>query len=331
MKKNYIFILLLSGVSFTALKAQTITATGVNPTVGENYNRVLTSSFSEGGAGTGQTWDISSISGSNSSATVVSASSTPNGASHAPANIAYDDGSNFSYFKTSSGSFQFHGIEGSASIIYSNPEDLLRFPFNYSDSYSDSWVASFTSGLTFYRDGVTTVTADASGTLITPNGTVTNVLRIHMVQEYTDSADLGGSPYIVDYINDQYFWYKDGYHFPIASTYTLTPSNSAPSTGGFYTDLNIGIKENSLLSNKLTLTPNPANKFVKVDYDLVRNSVVDISIINIIGEDVLTFQSSEKLMGKNTSTLNLSGLDKGIYFVKVTAGSDRVTEKIILQ
>tara|TARA_R110001592_G_scaffold343413_1_gene634059 strand:- start:2064 stop:3020 length:957 start_codon:yes stop_codon:yes gene_type:complete len=318
----------LSSISLTVLKAQTITATGINPSVGEDYVRVLTPSFSEGSSGTGQTWDISSITGSNSGATVVAVASTPNGANHPLANIAYDDGTNFSYFKTSSSVFQFHGIEGSVSMIYSNPEDLLRFPFSYSDSYSDSWTATFTSGLDFYRSGETTVTADGTGSLITPNGTISNVLRIHSVQVYTDSADLGGAPYIINYTNDQYFWYKDGNHFPLASTYTLTSSVSGPTTGGFYTDLNVGIKENSLLSKSLKLSPNPATDFVQISVDMEKNDKVVISIINMIGEEVYY---KEYLSGNQSFNINTKNLDKGVYFVRVGVNGGFASKKLIVQ
>lgn len=330
MKKIYLLFLVIV-FSTTTTKAQTLTSTGCVPVVGDVYNRVLTNSFSQGSSGTGQTWNISTLTGSSSIANVVSVGSTPNGANHPLSNIAFYDGSNYTYYKTSSTAYQLYGLEVSISMVYSNPEDFMRYPFSYSNTYNDTWAATFTSGVFFYRKGSTTVTADGTGTLITPNGTISNVIRVHSVQIYSDSADLGGSPYVITYNNDQYFWYKDGIHFPLASTYNFTSSGSAPSSGGFYTDLPIGIKENLLLSNDVILTPNPANERVMVSYLLEKNNTIKLSVINVIGEEVFVHQSSQNLMGKQSLNIDLKQFDKGIYFVKIQAEGESVTKKLIVQ
>lgn len=331
MKKIYLLSFLITGFCLTASKAQTLTATGCNPTIGEVYNRVLTNSFSQGSSGTGQTWNISTLTGTSSSATVVSVGSTPNGSNHPLTNIAFYDGANYTYYKTSSTAYQLYGIEASVSIVYSNPEDFMRYPFSYSNTYTDTWAATFTSGVFFNRKGSTTLTADGTGTLITPNGTITNVIRVHSVQIYSDSADLGGTPYVITYNNDQYFWYKDGIHFPLASTYNFTSSASAPTTGGFYTDLPIGIKENTLLSDDVVLTPNPANENVLVSYLLEKNSAIKLAVINVIGEEVYVYNSSQNLIGKQSINIDLSHLDKGVYFVRIQAEGESVTKKLIVQ
>lgn len=331
MKKIYLLSFLITGFCLTTSKAQTLTATGCNPTIGEIYNRVLTNSFSQGSSGTGQTWNISTLTGTSSSATVVSVGSTPNGTNHPLSNIAFVDGTNYLYYKTSSTAYQLYGVEVSVSIVYSNPEDFMRYPFSYTNTYTDTWAATFTSGVFFNRKGSTTVTADGTGTLITPNGTISNVIRVHSVQIYSDSADLGGTPYVITYNNDQYFWYKDGIHFPLASTYNLTSSASAPTTGGFYTDLPIGIKENSLLSNDVILTPNPANEQVLVSYLLEKNSTIKLSVFNVIGEEVFVNQSSQNLIGKQSLNIDLKNLEKGVYFVRIQAEGESVTKKLIVQ
>lgn len=331
MKKIYFLSFLITGFCFSTLKAQTLTAAGSVPIVGENYNRVITNSFSQGSGGTGQTWDISTLTGSSTGATVVTTGSTPNGSNHPLTNIAFYDGSNYTYYKTSSTAYQLYGIEASVTISYSNPEDFMRYPFSYSNTYTDTWAATFTSGIFFNRKGSTTVTADGSGTLITPNGTITNVIRVHSVQTYSDSADLSGTPYIITYNNDQYFWYKEGIHFPLASTYNFTSSSSAPTSGGFYTNLSVGIKENLLLSNDILITPNPVTEKAIITFSLKKSSNVSLSILNTIGEEVGSRYTYQNLMGRQSLTLDLDNLSKGIYFVKIQAEGEIATEKIIIQ
>lgn len=329
MKK--IYLLLISGLFLSTTKSQTLTATGCNPVVGQTYDRVFTGAFSQGSAGTNQTWNISSLTGTNSSANVVTVGSTPNGSNHPLANLSFEEGTNYTYMKTSSTAFQMYGIEVSISFVYSNPEDLLRFPFSYPNTYTDTWAAIFTSGVTFNRKGSTTVTADGTGTLITPSGTYTNVLRLHSVQTYSDSADLGGTPYIITYNNDQYFWYKDGIHFPLASTYNLTSSASSPSTGGYYTDVQVGILENEFLAKNLSVIPNPARNNISVSYSLEKNSQVTISILNSIGEEVLINQTFENLIGNHLLNIDISTLKKGIYFIRILANEELATKKLIIQ
>lgn len=332
MKKIYFLLFLITSYCSTTAEAQTLTATGCNPTIGEIYNRVFTGSFNAGSSGTGQTWDISALTGTSSTANIVSVASSPNAANHSAANIVFKEGTTYTYMKTSSTAYQFQGTEGPASFIYTDLEDILRYPFSYSNSYTDTWKTTFTSaGYLFTRKGTTTVTADGSGTLITANGNITNVLRVHSVQIYSDSADISGTPYIINYNNNQYFWYKDGVHFPLASTYNLTSSASGSTTGGFYTNLAVGIKENALLYNDVSIIPNPTSGNILLKYSLKKSSNVKISILNIIGEEVYINQISSESVGDHFINLDLKSLDKGIYFVKIQAELEAITEKLIIQ
>src|SRR5262249_35849058 len=138
----------------------------------------------------------------------------------------------------------------------------------YNNTYTDSWAATFvSSSYTFYRTGSTTVTADGYGTLTTPDGTFNNVMRVHFVQTYQDSAYISG-PIIITYQNDEYMWYLNGNHYPIAAVYTLSSNASSTTTGGFYMSnvVNSVPETTSVLS--LSLSPNPANNFVDFNLDL---------------------------------------------------------------
>lgn len=131
--------------------------------------------------------------------------------------------------------------------------------------------------------------------------------------------------------NDQYFWYKEGIHFPLASTYNFTSSSSAPTSGGFYTNLSVGIKENLLLSNDILITPNPVTEKAIITFSLKKSSNVSLSILNTIGEEVGSRYTYQNLMGRQSLTLDLDNLSKGIYFVKIQAEGEIATEKIIIQ
>lgn len=320
--KKHLRILLFSGLAMNLdLIAQpTLTATGINPVVGITINNDGGNYVSPGSAGASQTWDLSTMtSGSPSSTTFSSPSSTPNAASFPTANVCVATAPQYAYYKTSSTAWQNLGVVSGSGVImsYSNAEDLLRFPFTFNDTYSDPWATTFVSGgTTFYRTGTTTVTADGYGTLITPAGTFSNVLRVHFFQDYQDSADIGGFPYIIDYQNDEYMWYLNGNHNPIALVFTLTTSLGSPFTAGSYMTGVMGVNENKALVS-YELFPNPSSDDLKINIGLKEKQKVEIKLFSTLGTEVMQPVSGDGFQGENSYSLNVQNLPEGFYFAEV--------------
>jgi hypothetical protein len=317
---------LISGSLFLMCSASiaqpTLTATGINPVIGESFTlNNSTASISPGSAGASQTWDLSSMSGTSGGLTnVVDPSTTPNGTSFPGSNIAWSNstGGSVSYYKTSATALQLYGmIAGTTLMPYSNPEDFLHFPFAYTNTYSDPWAVQFLSGgYTFYRTGTTTVTADSYGTLITPNGTYSNVMRVHFVQDYQDSAYIG-TPYIITYYNDEYMWYKEGTHVQIAVVYNLTSSGGGPYTGGSYVTGNVGIDNSMDFISSSNLFPNPASDIVTIDFTLTEAQKVEIRLFNNIGQRVEISKIADCTQGLNIMQLDIANIPEGIYFAQI--------------
>ncbi len=333
MKKVYTLFTAALGLLTLQGYSQTLTATGSNPTVGETFNYFNTSYFAPGSSGSGQTWNFSSISGTAASIPFVAVGPTPNGGSFPQANIASNNSGAYAYHNTSSTAYQAYGYDANGTvIIYANPEDQLHFPFSLGNTYNDVWNGTFVSaGYQFFREGVTTVTADGTGTLITPSGTISNVVRVHFEQNYTDSANIMGNPYVITYYNDQYVWYKDGTHFALAATYNLTTSAGAPTTGGTYLVTTVGVEENSLLSSSFEAYPNPATENVSIKFSNENYSTVDVSLINIAGQLVFTQQISNLTTGENFNSIDIKDMEKGTYFVKIQSDDAIAIRKIVIQ
>lgn len=314
-----------------SLAQPVLTATGINPVIGESFTLFNTGYVSPGNSGANQTWDLSSMTGTSGGlSTIVAPSSTTNGASFPNANIAWNNttGGSDSYFKTSSTALQNYGVSNSSVLMpYSNPEDVLHFPFAYTNTFSDTWATQFVSGgYTFYRTGTTTVTADGYGTLVTPLTTYTNVMRIHYVQVYQDSAYVG-TPYIITYNNDQYMWYKEGAHVQIASVYTLTSSAGGPYTGGGYVTGSVGIDNLSDIISSSDLYPNPASDKITVDFTLTLAQKVDIRLFDIVGQQVDIIQAVDGIQGKNTIPIDVADLSKGVYFLQIGLNGNKSVNK----
>lgn len=322
--------------SFASIAQPSLTGTAVNPTIGESFTyTTCTTYFNQGPAGANQTWNFSTSTGTTSGvSSCVSVSSTPSGSSFPSANIAFNNaaGSNYSYQKTSATAYQNYGNVTSSGIVmsYSNPEDFLRFPFTYNNTYNDPWSCTFVnSGYTFYRTGATSITADGYGTLTTPAGTFTNVLRVHMVQTYQDSAYVG-MPYVILYTNDEYMWYVNGTHAALAATFSFT-ANGSTSQSSFYLGAPSGIDNISNILTSLEVFPNPASDLIKINYNLTENKKVELCLFNTLGEKIHNSQTEEGIQGTNTSELNIAELPEGIYFAQIILdGNVAATKRFVV-
>jgi hypothetical protein len=318
-------------IGFSAIAQPTLTATGINPVIGDNIAEHNANYVSPGSAGAIQTWNLSGIgTGTLSTNTGEAVSSTPYASSYANANVAFSgaSGTEYLYFKTSTSALQNWGeavTSGTTSVqfVYSNPEDFLHFPFAYTNTYTDSWQATFTSGGSpYYRKGNTTVTADGYGTLTTPAGTFSNVMRVHFVQVYTDSTNISGfGPYVINYDNDEYMWWLNNNHYPIATvssftsvtSFTTSVSQSATYVGGVVA----GIDEQADIITSCNLFPNPAANSININLSLTESQAVELKLFNSLGAQVLSSINKEGMQGENNYKLDISTLPEGIYFVQL--------------
>ena len=73
-------------------------------------------------------------------------------------------------------------------IKYPQPVLIANRPFSYNEKISETYTTSYTvSGMDFSGKGTVTIEADGFGTLILPNKTYTNTLRIKITQNQTDT------------------------------------------------------------------------------------------------------------------------------------------------
>jgi hypothetical protein len=333
MKKTTLFVFGAALLQVAIVSAQpTLTASGITPVVGDNIIMNTANYVNPGSAGANQTWNLSGMTATGSATyTGVTPASTPNGASFSASTVAFGSGNSYTYYKGTSSAWQYYGADnGTLAMVYSNPEDFLHFPFTFNNTFTDAWATSFTNTYTFYRTGSTTATADGYGTLTTPDGTFTGVTRVHFVQTYQDSANIMSMPYIITYQNDEYMWYLNGNHYPIATVYTLTTSVSNPVTGGSYTSNVVGVHENSSLTS-LSFAPNPANDQVQFTFGLGNAQQVRIDMFNTAGQLVGAPVSASGNAGENVIRMDVAALPEGIYFATINLdGVPASTEKIVI-
>ncbi len=163
------------------------------------------------------------------------------------------------------------------------------------------------------------------------------------VQTVTDAAGnytLTGLP--INTLPDDYFIFVDIPGLDTNSTYYhISVTGSTPINGlDFNVDAQyinpIGIvtgilNDESVLENKITLFPNPANQQFTLEYELTQSANVQIELYDMVGHKVKTV-SPNSFEEKNTYShlVNLENLSAGVYFVKVKINNSQTTIKLII-
>jgi hypothetical protein len=317
----------------------TLRADNTSPLIGEVLTTNTTAGFNPGPGGANQTWNFASLIPTGMFAIpVVSTASTGYGANFPNTNQAYRNSpGNFDFYNATAAVYQFYGNGDSAvSAKYSDPEDLMHFPFTYNDSFSDKFACTFLIPMytVVYRTGTVKVTADGYGTLILPGGTYTNVLRVHSFELKTDSSVQGcvnvQSLNADQVTTDKYMWYLPGNHIPIAYTTTWTNSSSTSSTGGYVGSVKTGIEETRLLS-EFTLYPNPTNGAnIRLNFVLNKECTFHLGLYNAMGAQVGDVLNETGAEGANVFELHTAELSEGIYFARINLPDGKAYSRKIL-
>lgn len=210
-------------------------------------------------------------------------------------------------------------------------ETHYKFPTNYEDTFS-------TRGYTYidlnpvtdfklkqYRQRTSVV--DGFGTLITPFGTF-EVLRIKSVINELDSVYQtffgGGSWNVLPLtVTTEYEWWAQGKDEAmlkiVATENNGTPQIRSIEYQDIYLGLDASLEENSFEFN---LVPNPANNLISIESDL---AIDQIKIIGLDGSVVL----KQNANNVSKSTIEISMLQAGVYFVEVSFGKFTATQKLI--
>ena len=86
-----------------------------------------------------------------------------------------------------------------------------------------------------------------------------------------------------------------------------------------------------LTANKLSIFPNPTKGEATIVVENLADMNVQVSLVNILGADVKQIFDGTIVSNFQTIDAELSSLEKGIYFVKVTHKGDIIlTNKLIL-
>ena len=107
----------------------------------------------------------------------------------------------------------------------------------------------------------------------------------------------------------------------------------APDLGAFESDFVTAVEQKTFIAKDFRLYqnyPNPFNPSTKVEYQVPRNSLVKISLYNVLGEEVMKLLDAEKPAGQYQLVINAQDLPGGIYFYTLRSGNFSQSKKMLL-
>ena len=271
--------------------------------------------------GNNVTWDYSQLAGIfgvTKDIEVKDASLDVNFASFPGATKMYDVGGTFqTFFSSNAGGrisqgFVFNEVSLGAVIASwtTNQENIMSYPFAYSNSVSDQFSGDVNSAATGIvpATGTSFATFDGKGTLLLPgNNTYNNVLRYHLKDSAT--ALVFGTP--VAFVREAFEYYDltlsnlpifvvlavDVNSAIFTNQSTLVLSKDMPTTF-------VGLEDVKLTN--LKLYPNPTNATLSLSSEALGHS---FNIINPLGATVAS--------GVYTESLDVTNLENGVYFLQM--------------
>jgi hypothetical protein len=292
----------------------------------ESYQPVDTTGVMPGPGGAGQTWNYTAIvitSTAVSSNTYTSPSAAPNNTLFPSATIAsWSGGSSYGMFDYST-SWTYLGSAVSNTMfctVYGDPATYYTYPFTYGSTSNDTY--SFATQYDTASGTINTI-GDATGTLQLPSITHNNVLRI---KRTINEVNIGASPYT--FTGETYFFYSSASKFPLLVMVQYTVNSASGTFSSRSISINVGITTNistTVQSASFEMYPNPASGRLNFNHADLKSS--ELKIYNSIGQ--MIFSPSEDQLRNND--LDISCLERGIYFVKIKNKDTEFTKKLLVE
>lgn len=325
MKKLLLSISVLSTMALSAQLTQgNHTPSFWDPVYSVNQCDTITTGV-PGATGAGAVWNYTPTVHSSIQRTYTTSLST--NATFSPADGVVSSGPNdASYYLTNSathlayygGNISVNGVTAIAK--YSSPAIVAAYPMalNTSTSSVTSGTVNVTSPFPISAPftGNCNVLADATGTLVLPSRTYTDIIRLTTNQNLVASGTATINLLTYDYYS------PSSSKAPILSVQSSTIASFSGTSTQTITTLQkdyitVGLKDATPNSTELSVFPNPASSVV--NFATGNTEAYKVTVYDITGKAVAT-----ELFEDSRSKLNVSALNNGIYLYTVTGRNNQV-------
>lgn len=344
MKKQLLTILaaiFIAGPIFAQMPI--ITSTNQIPSIGDSISYINANSFGfdpmpAGGANVD--WDYSAlVNETNVSFMFQDYATAPENAHFPTANAAMANtdpsATGHEWFETSATEIKRLGYtDPTLGNIYYENGGFVRYQFPFepgnnwqTPSYTASTTIDLSGDSTRIENGSYYADVDAYGTLTLPTGVTDSVVRVHVIEQFDFIAYVSGIAIPGGTVTDDYyFWFSDNHQEPILIYGTTTSSaGGAPDKALRYQPVGVATAINEQNTNvDFNIYPNPNNGIFTIVGD---NSSAVVNVYNITGENVY----QENISSLSNNEINISNLNKGVYFVKLSNANNTITKKVVIK
>jgi hypothetical protein len=220
--------------------------------------------------------------------------------------------------------------QGSFTTRFVNPETILGFPLLYNQTFTDTYISvkKITGGIGPENDttfGTKTVKYDGYGSISTPQGFFSNVVRLKET-DFTKNSNL----LTADNISTKYYWLKSGpvVFDPVFSlqfdTTTTLEGNQTFNVYGLTSDPVTSLTP--VISNsEISAYPNPVSDILNISYATQSEILPSVSVFDMKGHlvDVPVLNRT-----KDQIQLNTRLMASGLYTVKISQGTKQSSLRV---
>ena len=339
-------ILLLLFFSCTLFAQITITDTDVSNVfvVGNSatVHSAATTTFDIGTAGGGNNWDFSGLQSTETFEILsVDIVTTPYASEFPSANYAtYSQGEYSGYpaeiwsYLSVNGTLSNLGqamitsaFPGILITLKDNPAGIeLQLPMTYNTSWSQNYTETiYYSGNPLDSTSYSTdVVVDAWGTMTMPGGSSFDALRIR------ESETSGGNTSV-----NYSFLAKNGANVTVSATDENPPANGVINADWYdwNSPFTSGVEKISGLPGDFSLTqnyPNPFNPSTKIEYTIPEESLVQLKVYDVLGNQVAELVNEGQSSGTYGVDFKAENLSSGLYIARLSSGNYTKTIKMTL-
>lgn len=282
---------------------------------------------SAGPSGAGVTWDFSTLPDlATTSDTIVDPASTPYPTQYPTADAAEGTYMGWGYFTQSTSDLQSLGSANADTYVSLNDPWLRRsYPFTYGDTWADTFSGegSGPSG-SFTWNGSCSDTVDGWGTLLLPNGTFQDVLRLRSTAVYEEAFTNSQDTLI--HVWETYEWLIPGTKKSLLNFHRNTATlNGNQVSDQFYSSWLDTVIVTTTMPEGIGSTvnfgcyPNPAVDIIYLQFSGSAEFAAPIVVCDAMGRRVTAKASSLLLEGNGITrvVLSIAHLEPGAYFVKL--------------
>lgn len=219
MKKVGLFAIMVIFAVFLSIGQIVIKKECNLPRAGDKYEKQQVEYIHPGDSGQNAIWHFNDI-------TILNGNYSIDVKQSSDSLISILDNLTLYRYNLSNDTLYWHGFENNLTRLGNEQGiPIMIYPFSYGQSITDDYcfIGEYSKNMSIIEEGIVNIKADGLGTLLMPEDTLYNVLRICSVRKsYAYVADsvsheilMMSKDTIPEQIEKRYSWYAPGYRYPI--------------------------------------------------------------------------------------------------------------------